>query len=68
MITGTCTITISGVEVALHVSIVSATLIQLVAWDQLWERLLAGVSVAPQSSQSAATMTLKEAGRSGYLP
>jgi hypothetical protein len=50
MISGTFTMTISGVEVTLTVSTVSATLVQLAAWDQLWARLLAGVSAVPAAS------------------
>jgi len=46
MITGTFSTTISGVEVMMTVSTVSATLIQLAAWNQLWGRLLAGLSAS----------------------
>jgi hypothetical protein len=46
MISGTYTMTFSGIDVVLHVSTVSATIAQMALGDQLWGRLLAGVSAS----------------------
>jgi hypothetical protein len=49
MLTGTYTTTVAGVEVLMHISTYSATVVQLNAWNALWSRLLGG-SAAPQRS------------------
>jgi hypothetical protein len=66
MITGTYTMTVSGVNVVLHVSVVSATIAQMALGDQLWRRLLGGVNASAGavkgSSAPAATVTTVQVG------
>jgi hypothetical protein len=54
MITGTYTMTVSGVDVVLHVSTVSATIAQMALGDQLWRRLLGGVYASGGAVSSGA--------------
>ncbi len=61
MITGTYVLTISGVDVLVNVSTVSATLVQLAAWQALWTRLLSGSAAPGGSPQSSANSGRGEA-------
>lgn len=58
MITGTYMLTVSGVDVVLQVSTVSATIALRALGDRLWGRLLGGANAAVNgSSAPAATVT-----------
>ncbi len=64
MISGTYTMTFSGVDVVLHVSTVSATIGQMALGDQLWRRLLgevnaSGGAVKGISAPAATVMTVQ---------
>ena len=50
MKTGTYTVTISGVDVLVVVSTISATSAQLLGWRRLSDKLLASDSAAPAAS------------------
>jgi hypothetical protein len=51
MLTGTYTTTVAGVEVLIHISTYSATVVQLNAWTTLWNRLLGGSSAQEHSPE-----------------
>jgi hypothetical protein len=57
MKTGTDTVTISGVDVLVVVSTISATSAQLLGWRRLWDKLLASGSAAPVTAASGATLS-----------
>jgi hypothetical protein len=52
MTMGTYTVTISGVDVLVMVSTISATSAQLLGWRRLFDRLLASDGPAPAASGS----------------
>jgi hypothetical protein len=62
MTMGTYTVTISGVDVLVMVSTISATSAQLLGWRRLFDRLLASDGPAPAASGSTLTLVGADSG------
>jgi hypothetical protein len=60
-------VVISSVDVLLRVSTVSATILQLQRWDELWRRLLSG-SAAPVAAGTTLIVVSAAPGDTGDTP